>query len=255
MSKEPNGAKSAGTAIVAALFVTCAIIFVFLTSQRDNNRDGIVLPENPLSELPTTEENIEPEALFVFVEPENVKAVLETMTRPAAYYQKISIETFWNGGSGVKQVEIWRSGQVYKAVITDQSTTRNVLTNGESVWIWYDRDNQAVEVQAHENITTDDLLGIPTYETVLDLDVKNIVEAQLVTPEDLGSCLYVEVQQSGQLERYWIDSDTQLLVRSETVLEGEITYALGQLELELLSVQDEQFRDIFMTPDGMVVTE
>lgn len=129
--------------IAAALLCVCILLAVVFTSIRGGTRDSITLPDAAAA----VEPDLEPAPSntgFVSVDRENVQAVLDTMLRPEGYHQVLTVTNFWEGGSASRTVEIWRSGSLARARIAESDRTRNLLTNGETVWIWYqgERDGQ-----------------------------------------------------------------------------------------------------------------
>ena len=98
----------------------------------------------------------------------------------------------------------------------------------------------------------DDLLGIPTYETLLALPESQILDAGFVTFEESQSydCLYIAVQEGEQEARYWVDVNAQLLYRADA-LEGDTpVYQLRQTSCQLLTPENTSLQEMFQLPDG-----
>lgn len=254
MKKRP-GFRSAGIVIAATLLVVCLLVAVVLISIRGGTRDGITLPEaggsTETEQTPTSEED-----LFLEVDRENVQAVLETMERPAAYHQVLTVTNLWENGSAETTVELWCSGDLIRAQRTDDGQVENLLTDGNTVWIWYDGETTARALTPEESVSFDDLTGIPTYETLSAIPVSAIREAGFVTldPSAGLNCLYLAVVDGEYEDRYWVDVSNQLLCRADTLLDGTQTYQLRQVSCQALSQEDTALRNVFQLPDGTAVT-
>ena len=254
MGKRSDGARTAGIVIAAALLCVCILLAVVFTSIRGGTRDSITLPDAAAA----VEPDLEPAPSntgFVSVDRENVQAVLDTMLRPEGYHQVLTVTNFWEGGSASRTVEIWRSGSLARARIAESDRTRNLLTNGETVWIWYQGERTARAMQPDASVSFDDLTGVPTYETLAERLPDDIVEAGFVTldePDDL-SCLYISVRDGIYEDHYWVDVRTQILCRADALAGTEQTYQLRQVSCEVAAAGDASLEGVFQLPDGTAV--
>ena len=254
MNKRP-GVRSAGIVIAAALLVVCVLVAAVLISIRGGTRDGITLPETSGAvepeQTPSSEEDI-----FLEVDRENVQSVLDTMERPSAYHQVLTVSNLWESGAAETTVELWRSGDLIRAKRTESGRVENLLTDGTTVWIWYDGETSARALTPEDSVSFDDLTGIPTYETLSAIPTSAIREAGFVTLDasDGLNCLYLAVLDGDYEDRYWVDVTNQLLCRADTLLEGTQTYQLRQVSCQTLSPEDTALRDVFQLPDGTAVT-
>ncbi len=253
MEKQAGGRKSLGVVLVATLLVFLAILVVFLYQTRENHREGIILPTAPETnpEIPT--ESVETISPFITVDRENVAKVIATMTRPVAYRQTVELTTYSSQGNSTQTVTTWQNGQLQKAEVQGKNMEKHLLTQGEKVWIWYGGDTDSVCLTLTDEITFENLLAIPTYETVAQLPVENIAKGSFLTDET-GSYLQVVTRPAPQEMVYTIDATTQLLVEAKGWREGLETMAFQQKELAILSPQDEQLVKQWMTPEGVDIT-
>lgn len=255
MMKKPGGIKTAGVVIAVALLVICLLLAAFLSSTRSGTRDSIILPE-PLPPAPSdTEQTVEGE-LFLQVDSSNIRQVLDTMTRPEAYHQVLTVTSFWDTSSNRSTVEIWQDGDLIRAQISDSQSTKNLLTDGISLWVWYNNDQTARQLQVEDTLTFDDLMGIPTYETLVTLTPDEIAEAGFVTLDEMDglNCLYIRVVHGTEEDRYWVDANTQLLCRADSLSEEVQTYQVRQSACEVLTSGDTTLQSVFTLPDGTVVS-
>lgn len=257
MNKQPGGAKTAGIVIAAALLAIGVLFLVFFLAIRGGNRDTITLP----AQAPAVqqEQQSASDDLFISVDRDNVQQILAAMKLPEAYHQTIEVSWSWENGSGAKTVELWCSGARRYAEIREADAAKYLLTNGTDAWVWYERDAEALSVQLDDMLTFDDLLGIPTYESISRLEVGEIQEAGFVTLEDMDdtNCLYISVTEgeSGYQDRFWVNTGTQLLCKADSLHRGTQVYRLQQSALEILTVEDATFDGRFRLPNGEEITE
>ena len=123
---------------------------------------------------------------------------------------------------------------------------RHTLTDGETTYIWYDRET-AVYTAPAGDITADVEQSIPTYEDILDLPAARIAAADYQVISGVN-CIYVETtaDDAGYVLRYWVSLDSGLLVAAEKLLEEETVYRMWQTSEEFSPVIDREFT----LPDG-----
>ena len=87
----------------------------------------------------------------------------------------------------------------------------------------------------HLGTTLEELLGIPTYETVLRMPEDAVLEASYLTLGDAEptACIYLSCRLTpdGYTDRYWIDVKNQMLYRADAQFKDEQFYAVQQLSL------------------------
>ena len=197
-------------------------------------------PHVVLSDGSDTEENTDQNTAdsgalsLVTITPKTVQTAVATLHRPDQYRRTITIEQFWDGGSGTYEVNVL----VYSPwTRTDRTLpngrTRHTITDGETTYVWYDGDETAYSGPA-AGITADNEQTIPTYEDVLDLSMKDIAQADYRTISDVN-CIYVETEEldGGIVLRYWISVDNGLLAASEKLVNDETVYRMGALTADL----------------------
>lgn len=188
----------------------------------------------------------------VDVTPETVQAAIETLARPQYYRRTVTVEQFWDGGSGTYEtaVQVHAPWTRTDRVMPD-GRVRRTIVGTEDAYIWYDNESSAYHTSA-ESVSADQEQAIPTYEDVLALPVESIVVADFRTVSDV-ECIYVETEETagGYIMRYWVSVDTGLLVVAEKLLDGEPTYRMASLSVDLTepTVWD------FTLPDGTVLFE
>lgn len=161
----------------------------------------------------------------VEVTTQTVQGVVATLARPSSYFRTLTVETFWEGGSSTTQVQVWEDGGWSHSVQTLPSgAVRHDLTDGDTLYYWYDGAQQYQTAPADER-SSDLAQHIPTYETVLELDVDEIVSAGYEARGDIP-CILVTVRREVVLQRFWVSVDSGLLISAETEEEGKVVYSM-----------------------------
>ena len=255
MKRKPDSVKTAGVVIAAALLVVCVLVAAFLASTRSGTRDTITLPETGSSPSPGNDQEVESE-IFLEVDRENIRQVLDAMGRPEAYHQVLTVSKFWDSDSSRQTVEFWQNGERIHAQIQEGSRTKHLLTDGQQLWVWYEGETVPRQLALDGSITLDDLTGIPTYETLVALESSNIAEAGFVTLDEMEglNCLYLRSVDGDQADRYWVDANTQLLCRADSQSGNTLVYQLEQTACEVLTPGDTTLESMFTLPDGTAVT-
>ncbi len=238
------------TAVVLA--VTVLLVVLFLGSSRKDTHESITLPDAPVSAA-EEEPPAEPEQnLFAEITRENVQDVLRSLARPSSYYQKLTILNYADGSTRQQQADIWRSGELLRADVSDETGVKSILTDGKTLYVWYDGDETPLSLPLRETMSTDELIGIPTYETILSLDPAQIGSSDFVTLEDQSelACIYVSFTNSGCTQYYWVDVASGLLCRQTMLVADAPVYTMQQIQLDILIDGDETLSGAFCLPDG-----
>ena len=162
----------------------------------------------------------------VAVTPETVQSIVATLSRPDSYYRELTVDTLWNGGSHSTSVQFWQDGGwSHTRQVLPSGAVRHDITGDETTYYWYEGSESYRSVPA-DQYSADLTQHIPTYEDVLDLDTDTIVQAGYER-RDVWPCVYLQVQVSDTVvERYWISTDTGLLVSAEREQSGQLVYRM-----------------------------
>ncbi len=257
MNLKKGGLRTALVVIPAVIVVVALIVLFSFRDQEEDTEQAIVLPSQSTETLPSQQSQQGSSNTFVEITKENIKTALETLQRPNCYYQSLTVERAYEGGSAMEYLEVWRRENVYKIEITPEGqTTRHYLTDGKTVYLWFDDEESATETTLPDGWTVDDLMGIPTYETIRELEDEQILEASTVELSSYGgtACIYVRYEgQGSDVQEYnWIGFDSGMLVQAHTVSNGNLTYRMVQTDLQRLTTTDTVFDERFQLPDGTV---
>lgn len=251
MDEHNKNQKTLIIAIIAAVALVVGLVLLFVLSGQEQGREQIVLPDPP---APVEDPIQEPEQedAFAQVTTENVQNIVARLTRPTSYHQVLQITT--TGGSHTRQqtAELWQDRNQLLTRTSDTAQRRSCLTDGTDFYLWYDGEDVVLQMKLDQDVSYDDLVGIPTYESIADLPTRLIKKAEFVTLPEEGApqCVYLSYIQGGLTHEYWISLDTGLLYRQQT-LDGEAPiYTLQQTSLEVLMGADEALADVFSLPDG-----
>lgn len=234
-----------------------AIVIVALMLGGSLSRTAhITLPSSTLPKDPAGGEGSSAATALTVVEitPETVQAAISSLSRPESYGRNVTIEYFWNGGSGTQELytivrEPWT--RIDRSLSSGQ--TRISITNGEQTYIWYGYDSGSdVYTAPAGNISADAEQSIPTYEDILNLPAEDILQADY-QPLDLLNCIYVATAEDemGYSLRYWISVESGLLVQAEKLLGEEIVYRMSAPYVD----QTEYDASRFTLPDGTVLLD
>ncbi len=257
MPPQKRSGKAAWAVFAALAAVALLLVLFFLTQKPSGQKDGIVLPEPPDTPQQGTisEPGIEDEpnnSQFLEVTNRNVLAALQSLSRPAAYQQIYKVSVGTDDAAYVYQVMLWVKGALLHAEISDGTQVRSVISDGNTAYIWYDNDQSAISVTLEQGMGTEDLLGLPDFDSYLTLSQDEVADSEYLFLEDAQiPCIYVCAQQDSQYSsRYWISLNTGLLFRSDVLENSNRVYEIRQQLYETLALEDETFNDRFLLPDG-----
>lgn len=184
---------------------------------------------------------------------ENVITVVDTIKRPNTYSCEITSVIYYGGNSSEIKRLCYIDGEYAKTEVLGESGMPkvHVVTGREYSFIWKAGDAKYYTGRTGE-ISADDVQAIPTYEEVLSLPAEKIKKAEYTTFDDLG-CVYIEYEDeiTGYCEKYWISTDSGLLVKSQTLdREGELIYETGMDKLKY-----EVNSEVFRLADGKMAQE
>lgn len=231
---------------------TVLIVALMLTSTLQRSvHITLPSPDQSGSEAPSGEEPGRNALSVVEITPATVQTAIETLDRPASYRRTVTIEQFWEGGSGSWSVTaLVKGGWQRTDRMMPDHRTRHTLTDGQTAYIWYNSEDQVFTAPAGD-ITADHDQSIPTYEEILGLDVRTITAADYRDYSGV-KCIYVETaeSESGYALKYWVSVDSGLLVASEKLYRGELVYRMSALALDPALPTDADFT----LPDGTALT-
>lgn len=235
-------------ACAAALLVVAVLVLLFLSGRSGRKHDEIVLPESrPAQEqedTPREEESV------LTVTADNVQTVLQSMTRLSAFHQTFTVTRRSGTHTRTAVVDVWASGGRVRAESTDSFETRYLLTDGETVCIWYEGETPTA-FSMQDGATYEDLAGLPTYEDIIRLSSAAIREGGFLADSQTGldPCL---CPRADRRRRTAVLGQHRFrpLYRQTTTVDGTVVYEAEQTLLEPLAGEDAALADAFRLPDG-----
>lgn len=193
--------------------------------------------------------------LLLEVTPTTVQKVIATISRYESYSRTMTITYTWENEVSSITAQIWEdNGWKHTQVSLPNENVECSITGNESFWLWYEDSlgntlGQIIKGSI-QNISSDLMQRLPTYEDILLLDPEEITDAGYV--EYNGQpCIYVEAVQEelGYIYRYWVSETSGLLMATETEKLGVIVYRMSSNEV--ISPFPGN-KDAFILPDGTV---
>jgi hypothetical protein len=179
------------------------------------------------------------------VNPSTVRAVLATLSRVDSYSRRITLETFWNGGSSQTNLSVWVRGESERVIVGEGPRAQNILLKDGEVTIWYDNPAQAYTGPAAED-DADRWQRVIDYESLLSEDL-TITDAAY-DEYDGEPCISVSyiTPELGYDCRLYISVVSGLLLCSETNDGGALVLRMTGSDLDITTPQDE----VFTLPDA-----
>ena len=245
-----SGAKSVLIVFASALLMVSLLMLAYSVLLRSNQHPKITLPDSLHSGEKTQETEQPVREQIVSLRPDNVLSALQTVQAPESYYESLYVSQFWSGGGSTKHVERYCAMGLQRINVRSSGITRCYLSDGKTLYLWYDGDRYAVSRSMSENISLLDLAGIPDY--LGELSASRILSAsfQGADDSDPDRILVEAVSEDGSERKYLVRLDNAQLLHVDVAENQELIYQLQQLELEQVAPTDERFRGVFELPDG-----
>ena len=181
------------------------------------------------------------------ITPSTVQAAVATLSRPTAYQRTQTVVIYWNGGESATTAQVAVRGGVTRIDATlKDGTVCHTLLNHKVSALWYDNETEWVTISAGE-FSADALQRMPTYESVLELETAQILQAEYCQYNGVY-CIYIQTAQDldGYAEHYWISTQSGLLYAAERTLNGDLIYRFSATEPGI----DPPNETLFLLPDG-----
>lgn len=230
------------------IILALILLTVFLLAQKAFRSDNTIKLPEQTSEADTGEDTQSPDNLNVLsITPENVQTAIATLSRPVAYHRTQTTELFWSEGSAATTIQVAVNGSMMRLdIIPSDGTVCHTLLKGDSCAVWYDDEREWIVLRA-EQYSSDILQRMPTYETVLELPVEQITNAEYCLKNGVY-CIFVQTAKddTGHADKYWISVQSGLLYFAERTHNGELIYRFSAGEPE----QGAPAESLFLLPDG-----
>ena len=243
---KPRSLKPAVLVLAAVLILALLAAIVITQTARSRAEQAITLPG--ASYAPEEQPQTSTGESLAEITPQNVQAVLaQTLARPTFYHQILTATLRADDFTRTQQIELWRQDALLQADITQDDSVRHLLTDGQTLYVWYDDETAPSVITLDGSVNSDELLGVPTYEALTELPRTAITGAEVVslTEPDEPSCLFVSCVQSGVRQEYWVSLTSGLLCKQITYSGEEPMYTVEQTLSERLTAGDEAAQALF----------
>lgn len=233
----------------AVIIIGVVLFIALLTTQYIREDRTITLPVRTTeTETETGDNKPDTENLNILsITPATVQAAVSTLSRPASYQRTQTVTLCWNGGESTTTSHVAVSGKMMRIdTQLKDGTICHILLRSERACVWYDNETNWVCIRADE-LSSDALQRMPTYETVLSLDSSRIVHAEYCLKDNVY-CIYIQTapDQNGYVEHYWISGQSGLLYAAERTQDGRVIYRFTATE----PGNDTPDESLFLLPDG-----
>lgn len=234
----------------AALIVVVLVVLSLTQSLRDEGDNRILLPTNTSGDAAQTDSDASSQ--FAEITSDNVQTIIEGLSRPAHYHQSLEVSAEFDSDSRTQTVEVWKSGAIYRISSQEPSGTRNILTDGETLYLWYSGDSAASKITLDSSVSEDDLIGVPTYEDILSTPKEQIEEANFVVlaEPDNTSCVFICTTQEETAEYYWVSLSSGLLCKQTSLYRNSPLRTVKQTALSVFEEAQSVPEVPFTLPDG-----
>lgn len=236
-----------------SVMITVLVLLFAAFVLRDNFREPerIVLPPEQGSQETENPQETEESVHRVSIRPDTVQTAVATLSRAKTYSRIITVERFWEGGSGTTVTAVNAAdGWLRTDTAIPGGSFRRVISGEGQSYVWY--DNEHSHYVAADLIGEDAEQGILTYEDVLELPVERIAAADYRALGEFN-CIYIETSpdEAGYVERYWVDVAGGLLTAAEKDCGGQLVYRMTSSMLQFVLGMENPF----VLPDGTVLYE
>lgn len=230
--------------IYAAVLVALALlVLIWAIFGRNSSEQDIVVALPTAAATDAAPSESEESAESVEISPRTVQAAISTLSRAASYSRSVTVSRYWSGGESATELSVWVDGNRTRIRIPSDTDARNILVDGEALYIWYDSVPDAMySGTVTEENEADQYLSSLTYEDLLSLPVTDIFAARYEACEG-ENCIYVEYD-SGALDYtncVYISVATGLLMSAETYDANGLTYSMKSSAVELTTPDESMF--------------
>ena len=194
------------------------------------------LPPAPDSSAASSTEDPAKDAV-IDITTETVQTAISTLRRAEGYSRRLTVQSFWNGGSSTTEIDAHIRGENARLMVREggapSAEVKNILIKGEDVWIWYGGKAGVWHGSAKDG-DADAYQTLLTYEDVLSLDGSAILDAGYTAWQG-ENCLFVRYTagELGYEHLCYISDATGLLMGTETYDGNVLIYAMRSSAPEL----------------------
>lgn len=232
-------------ALIAFFAVIGVIILSSFMGSSHQSPDLPSLPNNPTENAGALDYS------KVDITKDNVQDIVSAMVRPTEYYVETKSESFYDNTSSVSLRRRWVRDGLSRIDILSAggNVTMSTIYTDKNVYFWTPGSYRALEM-SRGNFSANDEQLLMDYTTLIKLPTENIRTAALSRVNG-EQCIYAEaVNVHGYIEKYWISTQSGLLLLGQTFKGETLIYTIRLIELDLTRPDDIEFT----LPDKKLIT-
>ncbi|MBE6954577.1 MAG: hypothetical protein E7449_01525 [Ruminococcaceae bacterium] len=248
--QEKSSFRTVVIVLASVLLLVSLIVLAYLYFADQSTPNEIILPSTQVVGPEQSRPGEEQPGDFAVLDAENVLQVLKTLEKTNTYREVLNLTEYWQDGSATHIAEIYHRNGVTCVKVQAAKKTQCYLTDGKVVYIWYQGDEEAVRIPLSQDLTLEDLIGVPNYLEALQ---RTHVEEATFLPADAQSNdrIFARSRTDGEITyNFWIDIETALSTRVEILQGDTLIHMVEQREMEILMPGDMSLAYVFLLPDG-----
>lgn len=236
-----------GTAWI--IFLSAVVLAVILAVVLPGGSSGITLPDGDAAAAhDVITEQTQYNLTSADITKDNVQQVIASLARPSSYSASVTNTLYWNGDwKEIQAAQYVRDGVCLTEYNdAEGNAERFEAVSGDTYYAWR-RGSSTQYSGATGAVSADDVGMIPTYETVIEEETEDIMEAGMRTVSG-ESCIYVTVADTttGYSLTYWVSTVSGLLIQADYTRGSELvrSVVIDNIQREIPTAS------LFVMPDG-----
>ncbi len=210
---------------------------------------GIALPQGSAAEQAVVTEKTQYHLTGADITKENVQQVIASLERPETYSASVTNTLYWSGAwNQIHAIQYVRDGVCLTEYYDNSGNAeRYEAVKNTSYFAWRSGGTTQYAGEAG-TVSADEESMIPTYETVIEEEADDIIQAGLRTVNG-ESCIYATVSDvaTGYSLTYWVSTVSGLLVQADYTRNGELVRSVVVDNVQ----QTEPSASLFVMPNGI----
>ena len=222
--------RYAYASLAFGIVLVCIVVFIYSTSAKFIKPPEIILPDNKNTQEQKIEYDNKMITKDIIIDKTNYKEVISKLLRPTEYSMTITnnIYAFETQKTEITQVNV---NKKYTLAVRDGV---KYLADLQMVTITQGNNIKNID---RISITNDEIIGIPTYEDVMELDEEPNVFIGKINNEEV---LVIEVYKKDLniTQKYYVSLVSGMLIQYDIIADGKISRQVVMTNL-LVKEQDE----------------
>jgi len=178
------------------------------------------------------------------VSPDTVQELLATLEPIDVYCRGFQLFTYWEGGEAEARISVWRDGDRFRVLHSQNNVGRNTMLMDGQLHYWYEGSEQVFTVPVSGGVEDllDDYARLISLDELMSLPKEDILDAGY--EEKCGeNCIFVEYRSGDdRICRLFISVEKGLLIAGEITEGGKPIYLLESVFTDEKEPGDEIFK-------------